>query len=444
MSPTAPKLCVAGIWHLGAVTSACFADLGYSVVGFDRDSERVAALNAGHPPLHEPGLEELLSKNLASGRLTYTTSLGDAAQTAAYVLFTFDTPVDDNDDVDLSELFDTATALAPTIEDGATIVVSSQVPVGTCERLLETVREVNHAARGVGIAYVPENLRLGQAIDRFLRPDMIVTGSNDSCTPAKVAELYAAIDAPKITVDLRTAEMTKHAINAYLATCISLANELANLCDMVGADALKVAEALRMDARVSPKAPLLPGSGFSGGTLARDVKILRQIGREHDYAPPFFDGVWEANQRQAGVPVRRLKEVLPDLNGLRVAVLGLTYKPGTSTLRRSAALEVIKTLISEGANVQAYDPKADPGELSHHEGFTVCSSVDDAVRDGDAMLLTTPWPEFKELDFARLGESMKSRVLVDAHNFLDGESLRKMGFTYLGTGWSARPSGTMN
>ncbi|MFQ5473035.1 MAG: UDP-glucose dehydrogenase family protein [Dehalococcoidia bacterium] len=444
MSPIALKLCVAGVWHLGAVASACFADLGYSVVGFDKDSERVAALNAGHPPLHEPGLEELLSKNLARGRLRYTNSLVDAAQGSAYVLFTFDTPVDDNDEVELSELFDTATALAPTIENGATIIVSSQVPVGTCERLLDTVREVNSSARGVGIACVPENLRLGQAIDRFLSPDMIVTGSDDSHTLASAAILYAPIDAPKMTVDLRTAEMTKHAINTYLATCISFANELANLCDMVGADALKVVEALRKDARVSPKAPLLPGSGFSGGTLARDVKILRQLGREHGYPPPFFDGVWEANQRQAEVPVTRLKDVLPDLNGLTVAVLGLTYKPGTSTLRRSAALEVIKTLISEGANVQAYDPQADPQELVQHEGFTVCSSVDDAVRDGDAMLFTTPWPEFKELDFARLGGSMKSRVLVDAHNFLDAESLREIGFTYLGMGRSARPLAAMS
>jgi UDPglucose 6-dehydrogenase len=433
------KICVLGIWHLGAVASACLADLGFQVVGVDQDPARVEKLNRGCPPLFEPSLEELLIHNLAAGRLRYTTDVEEAVRNADHVLIAYDTPVDERDEVDLSELFATTEAVAPHMTAGATLVVSSQVPVGTCEKLAETVRAVNPSL-AFGIACVPENLRLGQAIDRFQRPDMIVIGSDDCHTLVKVAELYAPIEAPKVSVGLRTAEMTKHAINAYLATCISFANELAALCDMVGADALKVAEALLMDARVSPKAPLLPGSGFSGGTLARDVKVLRRLGRRHGYPPPLFDGVWEANQRQARAPVRRLKEVYPALQGQTVTVLGLTYKPGTSTLRRSAALEVIKTLVSEGAKVLAYDPKADPKELAHHQGFTVCPSVEDAARGSGALLLMTPWPEFRELDFAQIGESMMSRVFVDAHNYLDGESLVEQGFTYLGIGRGVRPA----
>jgi UDPglucose 6-dehydrogenase len=433
------KICVLGIWHLGAVTSACLADMGFQVVGVDQDPARVEELNRGHPPLFEPGLEELLARNLAKGRLRYATDVAEEVRGADYVLMAYDTPVDERDEVDLSGLFATAEALAPHMGSGATLVVCSQVPVGTCENLAETVRRANPSL-AFGIACVPENLRLGQAIERFRHPDMIVLGADDSHTMAKVAELYALIEAPKVSVSLRTAEMIKHAINAYLATCVSFANELAVLCDMVGADALKVAEALRMDARVSPKAPLLPGSGFSGGTLARDVKVLRRLGQQHDYPPPLFDGVWEANERQARAPVRKLKEVYPALWGQTVTVLGLTYKPGTSTVRRSAALEVIKALVSEGAKVLAYDPKADPAELAHHQGFTVCPNVEDAARGSGALLLVTPWPEFRELNFAQIGESMKSRVFVDAHNYLDGESLAEQGFTYLGVGRGVRPA----
>lgn len=433
------KVCALGIWHLGAVASTCLADLGFQVVGVDQDPARVEELNRGCPPLFEPGLEELLVRNLAAGRLRYTTDVEEGVRGADYVLIAYDTPVDERDEVDLSGLFATAEALALHLTAGVTLVVSSQVPVGTCEKLAETVRAVNPSL-AFGIACVPENLRLGQAIERFRHPDMIVIGSDDSRTLTKVAELFASIEAPKVSVSLRTAEMTKHAINAYLATCISFANELAVLCDMVGADALKVAEALRMDARVSAKAPLLPGSGFSGGTLARDVKVLRRLGRQHNYPPPLLDGVWKANQRQARAPVRRLKDVYPALRGQTVTVLGLTYKPGTSTIRRSAALEVIKTLASEGVKVQAYDPKADPEELALHQGFTVCSRVEDAARGSDALLLMTPWPEFRELNFAQIGESMKSRVFIDAHNYLDGESLAEQGFKYLGVGRGVRPA----
>lgn len=433
------KVCVLGIWHLGAVVSACLADMGFQVVGVDEDSARVEELNQGRPPLFEPGLDELLVRNLATGRLRYTTDLEEGVRGARHVLIAYDTPVDEKDNVDLSGLFATAEAMALHMKSGATLVVCSQVPVGTCEKLAETVRAVNPSL-AFGIACVPENLRLGQAIERFRQPDMIVIGANDSHTLANVAGLYAPIEAPKISVGLRTAEMTKHAINAYLATCISFANELAVLCDIVGADALEVAEALRMDARVSPKAPLLPGSGFSGGTLARDVKVLRRLGRQHDYPPPLLDGVWEANQRQAETPVRRLKEVYPALRGRTVTVLGLTYKPDTSTIRRSAALEVIRTLASEGATVLAYDPKADPEEVAHHQGFTVCPCVEHAARGSDALLLMTPWPEFRELNFSQLGESMKSRVLIDAHNYLDGKSLAEKGFRYLGVGRGIRPA----
>lgn len=433
------NVCVIGIWHLGAVTSACLAELGYQVVGVDSDTGNVDALNSGRPPLYEPGLEELLAKNLASGRLRYTTGLSEALAGVPYVLMTYDTPVNERDEVDLTEIFSTTEKLAGSMEPGATFIISSQVPVGTCEKLAGTIREVRPSL-AFGIAYVPENLRLGQAIQRFLNPEMLVIGTDTNATLEQVEALLSVIRAPRVTTDLRTAEMVKHAINGYLATCISFTNELAGLCDLVGADSLKVVEALRLDSRVSPKAPLMPGSGFSGGTLARDVKVLRGLGQQHGYRPPLFEGVWEVNQWQNGAPVRRLKQVYPSLEGRVVTVLGLTYKPGTSTLRRSVALEVIRDLVAAGARVQAYDPKANPEELENCQGFTACSSVEDAARGSDALLLMTAWPEFKELDFTQIGVLMKSRVLVDAHNFLDGEALVRQGFLYLGIGRRVRPT----
>jgi len=235
VSLEAEKVCVIGIWHLGAVTSACLADLGYTVVGVDRDSQRVEALNRGVAPLREPGLDELIGKGLAAGRLRYATSLAEPLRGTTYVIIAFDTPVDERDEVDLSDILATASEMAPLLQSGVTVIVSSQVPVRTCERIADVIRR-SSPSLAFGIACPPENLRLGQAIERFKRPDMLVIGADSPVTLEKVEQLLSVIPAPRATSGLRTAEMTKHAINAYLATAISLGNELANLCVFAGAD----------------------------------------------------------------------------------------------------------------------------------------------------------------------------------------------------------------
>ena len=434
MTAGAGKVCVIGIWHLGAVTSACLADLGYPVVGVDKDSQKVAALNQGLPPLYEPGLDELLSKNLSLGKLRYTTDLGEALKGAGYVIITYDTPVDEQDEVDLSEIFATAAEMAPLLESDVTVIVSSQVPVGTCEKLAETIRR-SSPALAFGVACTPENLRLGQAIERFKRPDMLVIGADSAATLEKVERLLSVIQAPTVTSDLRTAEMTKHAINAYLATAISFGNELANLCDLAGADALKVIQALRMDSRVSPKAPMLPGLGFGGGTLARDMKALRRVGEAHGYPAPFIDGVLKVNQRQNEMIVNRLRQACGSLRDLAVGVLGLTYKAGTSTLRRSAAVEIIQAIAGEGATVKAYDPKADPKEVEPYLSyFTSCADPYSAAEGSHALVLLTGWAEFKELDFPRIRLLMQRPFILDVQNMLDADAVSQMGFTYQGMG----------
>ena len=271
------KVCVIGIWHLGMVASACLADLGYVVVGVDKDSNKVRGLNRGIPVLFEPGIEELLVKNIGAKRLSYTTDLSQALKGAQYALITYDTPVNDKDEVDLSEVFTTASQLAQYLDNDSIIIVSSQVPVGTCEQMEDIIRQANSTLE-FDIAYNPENLQLGGAIHGFQNPQAIVIGANRASTLNKVQHFFEPIKATKLTMDLRSAEMTKHALNAFLATSISFINEIANLCDGTGADALKVAEALRFDERIGPKAMLSPGLGFAGGTLARDLEILSNLG----------------------------------------------------------------------------------------------------------------------------------------------------------------------
>jgi len=433
------KVCVIGLWHLGAVASTCLAELGYQVVGVERDPSKAANLNRGIPPLFEPGLGELMVKHLASGRLRFTSDLADGTAAAPYVIIAYDTPVDDQDDPDLAPIIAAVEDLAGHLEDGATIIVSSQVPVGTCEALADRLRALAPGLR-FGMACVPENLRLGQAIERFLRPDLLVLGADNAQTMAKVEALFSPVPGPRVRVDLRTAEMTKHAINAYLATCISLGNELANLCDEVGADALRVAEALRLESRVSPKAPLLPGLGFAGGTLARDMKVLTSLAEQYHYPAPFLNGILALNRLQNATVVLRLEKLLGSLRGKTVGVLGLTYKPGTSTLRRSAAVEIIRNIVAKGATVRAYDPKADPAEIApFRREFTVCDDPYAVAHGAHAIVLVTPWPEFKELDFSRLRTSMHSPVFLDTANILDPDQVTQAGFLYQGIGRGSAP-----
>lgn len=433
------KVCVVGVWHLGAVISGCLAELGYQVVGVEHDPSKAVNLNRGIPPLFEPGLAELMAKHLASGRLRFTSDLADGTAGAPYVLIAYDTPVDDQDDPDLGPIVAAVQDLAGCLEDGATVVVSSQIPVGTCEALADRLRNRNPGLR-FGMACVPENLRLGQAIERFLRPDMLIFGADGGDTMAKVEALYAPIHAPRVRVDLRTAEMAKHAINAYLASCISFGNELGNLCDEVGADAFQVVQALKLDSRVSQKAPLLPGLGFAGGTLARDMKVLMNLADRHHYPASFLKGVLTVNRLQNATVVNHLERLLGPLHDKTVGVLGLTYKPGTSTLRRSAAVEIIRSMIAQGARVRAYDPKADPAEMSSfRDELALCHDPYAVAEAAHAIVLVTPWPEFKDLDFVRLRAAMNSGVFLDAANMLSPEQIAGAGFLYQGIGRGSAP-----
>jgi len=425
-------LCVVGLWHLGPVAAACWADLGHPVVGVDESARVVEGLRAGRAPVFEPGLDSLIQAGLSTRALRFTRDLGEGVSAADVVLVAFDTPVDASDQLDLAPVESTVLRLAPFLRKQAVLVVSSQVPVGTCARWRNAVRDI--AGRAVGLAYVPENLRLGDAIRSYRHPERVVLGADDETARQTAAELFGSLGAPIVPMSLVSAEMAKHALNSFLATSVSFINEIATLCEVVGADVLAVAEALRTDPRVGPRAFLSPGLGFAGGTLGRDLQVLRATGRTGGVGTPVLDAVLEVNRRRGDVVLRRLARLYSTLDGLAVGVLGLTYKAGTSTLRRSVALEVIRSLVAAGAKVKAFDPKADLAEVDGTLEFEPVPDAYEAARGASALLVLTEWPEFVGLDFGRVKALMASPVVFDGKNLLADLRLGERGFTYMGVG----------
>jgi UDPglucose 6-dehydrogenase len=423
------KIAVIGLWHQGSVGAACLADMGHEVVGADADVDRIATLGTGHAPLFEPGLDALIEKGLASGRLSFTTSYAEAVRDAPYVFVMFDTPVNDQDESDLTEIVRTFEAIAPALQPHAIILVTAQVPVGTCDSLAELVR--NRApASTVTFAYVPENLRLGQAIERFRAPPLPVIGCDHRDAYERLLLVLGPLAPEWHCVSLRTAEMMKHALNSFLAVNICFANELGNICDAVGADGKRIGELLRLEPRVGPRAMLSPGLGFAGGTLARDLLTLRVLGDRIKQPTPLLDGAWTSNAEQNRLVVRKLERMLPEIRGARVAVLGLTYKPDTSTLRRSAAMEVIADLGKNGAVITAHDPKVDRQELKAHAGFTFCDDPLDALTRADALVLMTPWKEYRDIDFDSVKRRMANPYVLDTAGMWDADRLTALGFVY--------------
>jgi len=432
------KVAVLGLWHQGVVGAACLAQMGHEVIAADTNADTISRLRSAKAPLYEPGLDELLAKGVNSGKLTFTTDLAHAAQAAPFLFVMFDTPVDENDESDLSPIFGTFDTIASALQPSAVILMTAQVPVGTCDILMERLKQAAPNASAT-IAYQPENLRLGQAIERFMAPPLPVIGCDD---PAAFERLLTVLGplAPKWhLVSLRTGEMVKHALNGFLGLSVCFANELGNICDAVGADGRRVGEMLRLEPRVGPKAMLLPGLGFSGGTLARDMQTLRKLGRHFDLGTPLLDGAWAANEGQNRLVVRKLALALPDLANARVAVLGLTYKPDTSTLRRSAALEVIGDLVRQGAKVNAHDPRADRDEVAAHSEFTFFDDPIAAVSGADALVLMTPWADYRELDFVAIKERMAKPYVLDTAGLWNAEKLSGLGFAYDEIGRGRRP-----
>ena len=400
------NVCVFGLWHLGSVTAACLASLGHEVVGLDSDARTIEGLNNAEPPLSEPGLPELVRAGVASGRLRFTTEVSDALRGAEVVWVTHDTPVDEQDRADVDSVISSVESLFDKLDHGTLVLVSSQLPAGSIRRL-----EAAYGSRKrVTFACSPENLRLGKAIDAFLRPDRIVVGTRSESDRARITTLLAPLRAPIEWMSVESAEMTKHALNAFLATSIAFINEIAALCEDVGADAQEVARGVKSDARIGPRAYLTPGAAFAGGTLARDVHFLTTLGRP----VPLIASIKVSNDAHRAWVQTALTAALQTLKGKTVALWGLTYKPGTDTLRRSSSVELCRWLIGKGARVQAHDPAVTslPKDLA---AVRLCRSPEEALRNADALVVATEWPEFRS---APVSNATSAMVVIDPNRFL--------------------------
>jgi UDPglucose 6-dehydrogenase len=429
---SAHKIAVVGGWHQASVVSACFADLGYDVTGIADDAATVAGLNAGQPRVYEPGLAELIRQNLAEGRLRYTTSYSGGLSHAEFVFLSIDTPVAEGDESDLEPVLDAAEQIFASASGPFTLCVTSQVPVGTCKSLSETARRTRPELE-VAVTYVPEFLRLGTAIDTFRNADRFVIGADDPAVAHNVAGVYQPLGRPMLITDLNTAEMGKHASNAFLATSISFINEIANLCEVTGADAMGVAEIMKLDRRIGPHAFLSAGLGYAGGTLGREIRALHHLGERHQTDTVLVDAAQQVNSQRVSRLFERIRYLLGPLAGQSLGILGLTYKSGTSTLRRSAALELIDRLVAERADVRAFDPLASGRELDR-PSFTISSDLASAARAASLLVLVAPWPGMTSAELTECRDIMKAPRIMDTGNFLSQQSLVAAGFEYHGVG----------
>jgi UDPglucose 6-dehydrogenase len=425
------NICVTGIWHQGAVVSACLADLGNNVRGVC-DEKTAALLNAGQSPVHETDLPEIIQRNLKAGRLSYTTNYAEGLEGSEFVFISTDTPVDMNDDSDLSSIHTIAENIGQHVQNDIVLCVTAQVPIGTSEELSKTIRNLAPIYRGA-VAYVPEFLRLGIAVETFQKADRFVIGCNDSTVAERVAALYKPLGRPMIYTDIHSAEMAKHASNTFLATSISFINEIANLCEAVGANAFEVAKIMKLDRRIGPYAFLSPGLGFAGGTLGREIRALQKIGFTYKIPTQLMDAVWQINAQRAQI-VRRRLSILGNLKNKQIGIWGLTYKAGTSTLRRAISLEIIRDLISQGASIKTFDPLANFSEVPNLPPMQICDDPYQVAQDSKALVLVTEWAGMEALNFRRIRDSMKGDVFLDTRNLLDPVRMSEAGFRYFGIG----------
>jgi len=411
------KVCVQGLWHLGSVTAGCLASVGHEVVGLDFNDDIIRGLRAGVPPIFEPGLEEMIGADLDSGRLQFAASLDELPCDIELLWVAYDTPVNDNDVADVDFVVAQVEKVLPFLSNNSTVLVSSQMPVGSVRRM-ETIADKLCPQKGLSFACSPENLRLGKALDVFLKPDRVVVGLRVDRDRKRIGQLLAPITDRVEWMSVESAEMTKHAINAFLATSVVFANEIASICEMVGADAKEVERGMKSEQRIGPKAYLSPGGAFAGGTLARDIEFLKVVSQDHQLTIPLLESVKASNDLHKSWVCRKLKSILPSMDGVVVVVWGLTYKPGTDTLRRSLAVELCNWLIEQGAKVRVHDPVVKELPQKWNGLVQRFDEALGALDGGQVLLVGTEWPEYKEISKDSVAGIAPGLVVLDPNRFL--------------------------
>ena len=411
------KVCVLGLWHLGAVTAACLASVGHEVTGLDSNSGIVEKLRKAEPPVSEPGLDDLIREGINAGQLKFTSDAKIAISSAEVLWVTYDTPVDENDQADVEFVFEEVLKLLSFLSIDTTVLVSSQLPVGSIKRF-EVVAAEKYPEKKLRFAYSPENLRLGKSLDVFLHPDRVVVGVRRPEDREILSRLLEPITDNILWMSVESAEMTKHAINAFLGMSITFINEIASICENIGADAREVEAGLKSETRIGPAAYLSPGAAFAGGTLARDIEFLKDIGSLNNLVNPLISAVRKSNDEHKKWIQRRLFAVLGGLKGKRIAVWGLTYKPGTNTLRRSLSVEMCNWLQEQGAEIAVHDPSKCEWP-DNWLGEVVRSKTPlDALEGACALVIATQWPEYRAINVSDVENIAGQLAVFDSNRFL--------------------------
>lgn len=427
------NIAVIGTGYVGLVTGTCFADLGNKVTCIDIDPRKIEILQQGGTPIYEPGLEEVIRRNVAAGRLLFTTAYADGLTAAEFVFIAVGTPSGVDGEADLQYVRMAAETIAQTMDHPLIIINKSTVPVGTGDWVADIIHKHQPAPIDFAVVSCPEFLREGSALADFMSPDRVVLGSLDMDAAEKVAQLHLPLRAPIVLTDLRTAEMIKYASNAFLATRISFINEISNICEKLGADVKEVAAGMGYDKRIG-RAFLDAGVGFGGSCFPKDVKALEYMGLLHGAHPALLRAVMEINRDQRRLILQKLRDLLGTLRGKRIGLLGLAFKPNTDDMRDAPSVEIAHMLQREGAEVQGYDPVSMPVAERVMPDVKLVKSPYEAAEGADALVLLTEWNEFKHLDLARLRALLRTPVFVDGRNVYEPKTMWDAGFVYRGIG----------
>ena len=436
-------IAVVGVGYVGLVSAAGFADLGNRVIALDINEERIKGLKKGIMPIYEPGLDELVERNVASERLSFTTSYPEAIKGADFVFIAVGTPSGVDGEADLKYVKSAAESVAQVMDGPLVVVNKSTVPVGTGDWVAEIIRTSQPKPIPFAVVSCPEFLREGSAILDFMNPARTVLGSQDYEAADKVAQLHLPLRAPIMITNLRTAEMVKYASNAFLATRISFINEIANICEELGADVKEVSTGMGYDARIGPYF-LDAGLGYGGSCFPKDVKALAHMADEKGRHPQLLQAVMDINDDRRRLLVEKIREGVGDFEGKVIGVLGLTFKPNTDDLRDAPALDIAERLLKGGATVRAYDPVGMPGATKLMPAIEMAEDAYALAEGADALVICTEWNEFKQLDLHRIKDLLRNPVVIDGRNIYEPLNMAQLGFTYLPMGRGYNDGKPMN
>ena len=430
------NICVIGTGYVGLVTGSCFAEFGLNVTCVDNDEQKIALLQKGTSPIFEPGLEEMVKRNLREGRLVFTTEIDKAVEKSLVIFIAVGTPPKKDGSVDMTYIDEVARKIGENLNGYKVIATKSTVPVGTGERIRKVIQQYERKKVNFDIVSNPEFLREGAAIEDFMRPNRVVIGAASEQAMAIMKDLYSPlylIEAPFVITNIETAEMIKYASNAFLATKVSFINEIANICEKVGADVNVVAKGMGLDQRIGSKF-LHAGPGYGGSCFPKDTLGIAKIAEKHGYRFEIVRSVMKVNEKQKERMVAKVKDALGNLKGKTIAILGLSFKPNTDDMREAPSLKIISSLQREGAKIRAYDPKAMEVARKIFKKIEYGKDPYDVAKGSDALLIITEWNQFRNLDLKRLQKMMKSPVFLDFRNIYEPAKMREMGFKYFGVG----------